>query len=172
MALGRYTEVFDFAPIGYAVLDAAGQIREINHAGAGLLGLERSRLIGKRRRILVIEDHSDAAASMETLLALEGHEVQTAANGAAGLVLARVFDPDIVLCDLGLPAMDGFEVARAIRADPALCDRRLIAVSGYAQPDDVARARSAGFDGHLAKPVTWASLQEVLASIDRDRLPG
>ena len=118
-----------------------------------------------RRRILVIEDHSDAAASLETLLALEGHDVRIAANGPAGLALARTFDPDVVLCDLGLPTMDGFEVARAFRAEPALCGRRLIAVSGYAQPGDVARAYSAGFDGHLAKPVTWASLQEVLASI-------
>jgi two-component system CheB/CheR fusion protein len=120
-----------------------------------------------RRRILVIEDHSDAAASLETLLALEGHDVRIAANGLAGLALARTFDPDVVLCDLGLPEMDGFEVARAFRAEPALRDRRLVAVSGYAQPGDVARAYSAGFDDHLAKPVTWASLQEVLAAVAR-----
>jgi two-component system CheB/CheR fusion protein len=120
-----------------------------------------------RRRILVIEDHSDAAASLETLLALEGHDVRIAANGPAGLALARTFDPDVVLCDLGLPEMDGFEVARAFRAEPALRDRRLVAVSGYAQPGDVARAYSAGFDDHLAKPVTWASLQEVLAAVAR-----
>ncbi len=117
----------------------------------------------ERRRILIIEDHADAAASLEALLAIEGHDVRTAPDGAAGLALARSFEPDIVLCDLGLPVMDGFAVARAIRADPALRDLRLVAISGYARPDDVARSRSAGFDGHLAKPVTFASLQATLA---------
>jgi two-component system CheB/CheR fusion protein len=117
-----------------------------------------------RRRVLIIEDHPDAAVGLETLLTLEGHEVRTAADGAAGLALARTFDPDVVLCDLGLPVMDGFEVARAIRADSALRDCRLVAISGYARPDDVVRSRSAGFDGHLAKPATLASLRAVLAS--------
>ncbi|HEX3762523.1 MAG TPA: hybrid sensor histidine kinase/response regulator [Kofleriaceae bacterium] len=119
------------------------------------------------RRILVIEDHPDAAASLQALLALEGHEVQTAADGNAGLALVHTFDPDVVLCDLGLPGMDGFAVARAIRADPALRNRRVVAISGYAAVADVARARSAGFDGHLAKPVTLTGLQAVLASVDR-----
>jgi len=126
------------------------------------------------RRILIIEDHADAAASLETLLAAEGHEVQTAADGVAGLALARAFDPDVVLCDLGLPTMDGFAVARAIRADPALRHGRLVAVSGYARPEDVARSRSAGFDSHLAKPVTLAALEAELTSADpsSDRAPG
>jgi two-component system, chemotaxis family, CheB/CheR fusion protein len=118
------------------------------------------------RRVLIIEDHADAAASLETLLVAEGHEVRTAADGAAGLALARSFDPDVVLCDLGLPKMNGFEVARAIRADPALCHCRLVAISGYARPEDIARSRSAGFDSHLAKPVTLAVLEVELASAD------
>jgi PAS domain S-box-containing protein len=117
-----------------------------------------------RRRILIIEDHADAAASLETLLEMEGHEVRTAPDGAAGLALVRTFEPDVVLCDLGLPTLDGFAVARAIRADPALCDRRLVAISGYARPDDLVRSRSAGFDSHLATPVTLARLQAELAS--------
>jgi two-component system CheB/CheR fusion protein len=119
-----------------------------------------------RRRILIIEDHADTAASLETLLVAEGHEVRTAPDGAAGLALARRFDPDVVLCDLGLPAMDGFEVARAIRADPALRHCRQVAISGYARPEDIARSRSAGFDSHLAKPVTLAGLLGELASVD------
>jgi two-component system CheB/CheR fusion protein len=118
------------------------------------------------RRILVIEDHADAAAALETLLVAEGHAVRTAADGAAGLALARSFDPDVVLCDLGLPVMDGFEVARAIRADPALCHCRLVAISGYARPEDVGQSRSAGFDSHLAKPVTLAVLEVELALAD------
>jgi two-component system CheB/CheR fusion protein len=125
------------------------------------------------RRILIIEDHADAADALETLLVAEGHEVRTAADGAAGLALARSFDPDVVLCDLGLPVMDGFEVARAIRADPALRHCRLIALSGYARPEDVAHSRSAGFDSHLAKPVTLAVLEVELALADPSgRAPG
>jgi two-component system CheB/CheR fusion protein len=122
---------------------------------------------GGRRRILIIEDHADAAASLEALLAMAGHEVRIAVDGAAGLALARAFEPDLVLCDLGLPVMDGFAVARAIRGDPALSGRRLVAISGYARPDDVVRSRRAGFDSHLAKPVTLASLQAELASAVR-----
>jgi two-component system CheB/CheR fusion protein len=119
------------------------------------------------RRILIIEDHVDAAASLEELLTIEGHDVQTAGDGTAGLALVGTFDPDIVLCDLGLPGMDGFAVARAIRSDPALRGRRLVALSGYAQPEDVARSRSAGFDNHLAKPVTLARLKAELAAAGR-----
>jgi two-component system, chemotaxis family, CheB/CheR fusion protein len=119
------------------------------------------------RRVLIIEDHPDAAASLEELLTIEGHEVRTASDGATGIALVRTFDPDVVLCDLGLPGMDGFAVAQAIRADPALRDRRLVAVSGYARPEDVARSRGAGFDDHLAKPLRLAGLHAVLASAGR-----
>jgi CheY-like chemotaxis protein len=93
--------------------------------------------------------------------------VQIASDGAAGVALARAFDPDLVLCDLGLPVMDGLAVARAIRTDPALRDRRLVAISGYAQPEDVAQSRSAGFDSHLAKPVNAVSLEAELALAHR-----
>ena len=119
------------------------------------------------RRVLIIEDHPDAADSLEALLTIEGHEVRTAGDGTAGLELVRTLDPEVVLCDLGLPGMDGFAVARAIRSDPALRDRRLVALSGYAQPDDVARSRSAGFDSHLAKPATLARLEAELAAAGR-----
>jgi two-component system CheB/CheR fusion protein len=122
---------------------------------------------GLRRRILIIEDHADAASSLERLLAIKGHEVQIALNGAAGLALARTFDPDVVLCDLGLPGMDGFAVARAIRDDSALRDCRLVALSGHAQPADVARSHGAGFDSHLTKPVKVASLDAELAQAHR-----
>ncbi|HEX8114701.1 MAG TPA: response regulator [Kofleriaceae bacterium] len=120
-----------------------------------------------KRRVLIIEDQPDAATTLQSLLALQGHEVRTAPDGAAGLALARAFDPDVVLCDLGLPIMDGFAVARAIRADPALRDRRVVAVTGYAQPEDIARSRSAGFDSHLAKPLTLASVEAELALANR-----
>jgi two-component system CheB/CheR fusion protein len=120
-----------------------------------------------RRRVLIIEDQPDTAASLQSLLTLKGHEVRTESDGAAGLALARTFDPDVVLCDLGLPVMDGFSVARAIRTDPALRDCRLVAITGYARPEDIVRSHSAGFDSHLAKPVTLAELEAELALADR-----
>lgn len=100
-------------------------------------------------------------------LELQNEELR-AARDLAEAALARYTELfDFAPCDLGLPVMDGFAVARAIRGDPALRDRRLVAISGYARPDDVARSRRAGFDGHLAKPVTLAGLQAELASAAR-----
>ena len=119
------------------------------------------------RKILIIEDHDDAAESMQLLLEMQGHEVQIANDGAAGIAAARTFGPEIVLCDIGLPTMDGFEVAHAMRADPALCDRYLVALTGYARPEDIEHAREAGFDSHLAKPVALAALQRVIATAER-----
>jgi CheY-like chemotaxis protein len=78
--------------------------------------------------------------------------VRVARDGRSGLELARELRPDIVLCDIGLPDIDGYEVARTLRRDDALRGTRLIALTGYAQPEDRQRAREAGFDAHLAKP--------------------
>ena len=120
-----------------------------------------------QRRVLIIEDHADAAESLQLLLEMEGHCVQVASDGASGLARARTFGPEIVLCDLGLPGMDGFAVARAIRAEPALHDCYLVAISGYARPEDIKQSRAAGFDGHLAKPVNLAALHAVFAAAAR-----
>jgi PAS domain S-box-containing protein len=120
-----------------------------------------------RHRILVVEDQPDAAESLQLLLEMHGHEVQIAGDGAAALAVARTFAPEIVLCDLGLPTMDGFEVARAMRADPALRNHHLIALSGYARPEDVQRSREAGFDSHLAKPVSLAVLQRAIQAANK-----
>ncbi len=115
-------------------------------------------------RVLVIEDHPDAAESMRLLLKLAGHEVEVARTGPAGVAAAGAFQPQVVLCDLGLPGgMSGYDVARALRAYPALAGVRLVAVSGYGQPEDRDRARAAGFDLHLTKPVDPAALRGVLA---------
>jgi two-component system CheB/CheR fusion protein len=120
-----------------------------------------------RRRILLVEDHADAAESLQLLLEMQGHEVQIASDGADALTMTRTFAPHIVLCDLGLPTMDGFEVARAMRADPALRHHYLIALSGYARPEDVERSREAGFDGHLAKPVSLAALLRAMQAANQ-----
>jgi two-component system CheB/CheR fusion protein len=119
------------------------------------------------RRVLIIEDQADAAQSLREALELCGHQVEVAENGPAGLSRARAYCPEVVLCDIGLPGMDGYEVARAFRADEALKDAFLVALSGYALPDDVLRAAEAGFDRHLAKPPSLDKLEELLSKLRR-----
>jgi two-component system CheB/CheR fusion protein len=115
------------------------------------------------RRILVIEDNVDAADSLREALELAGHEVEVAYDGLDGLKKAREFKPEIVLCDIGLPEMDGYEVARAMRRDAELRSVHLVALTGYALPEDLAKAKEAGFDRHLPKPPSLEKLDEVLA---------
>jgi PAS domain S-box-containing protein len=117
----------------------------------------------RRRRVLVIEDNVDAADSLRDVLRLQGHEVAVAYGGLSGIATAREFHPEIVLCDIGLPGMDGYEVARAFRADEALRGAHLVALSGYALADDLRRAAEAGFDEHLTKPASFEKLAAVLA---------
>jgi PAS domain S-box-containing protein len=105
-----------------------------------------------RRRVLVIDDNRDAADSLAELVSMLGHRADVAYDGFAGLARAAEAPPDVVLCDIGLPGMDGYECARQLRALAPSRHLRLVAVSGYAQPEDVARAMEAGFDAHVAKP--------------------
>lgn len=121
----------------------------------------------RHRKALVVEDNLDAAETLRMVLEMEGLEVEVAHDGREGLMKARQFHPDLVLCDLGLPVLDGYEVARALRADPELSSSTLIAVTGYALPDDQRRAIDAGFDRHLAKPVPFAELESVLQGASR-----
>jgi two-component system CheB/CheR fusion protein len=114
--------------------------------------------------VLIIEDNRDAAAMLHEALQLEQHLVAVAFDGADGLAQAHAFHPDVVVCDVGLPDMDGYEVARAIRRDPALDTVFLVALTGYALPEDQRRAAEAGFDRHLAKPVSVEELEAVLAA--------
>jgi PAS domain S-box-containing protein len=120
-----------------------------------------------RRRVLVVEDNADAAETLREMLLLWQHEVEVARDGVAGLARIRAFRPDVVLCDVGLPELDGYGVAQAVRADPALAGTFLVAVTGYASPDDQRRAADAGFDRHLAKPVPVDVIEEVLATAPR-----
>ena len=115
------------------------------------------------RRVLIIEDNVDAADSLREALELNHHEVEAASTGPEGLEKAHRFKPDVVLCDIGLPGMDGYEVARAFRSDEALRGTFLVALSGYALPDDLERAANAGFHRHLAKPPNIEKLEDLLA---------
>jgi len=116
--------------------------------------------------ILLIEDHDDAREAMRALLELDGHSVETAADGTRGVELVRRKDFEVALIDIGLPGMDGYEVARRIRG---LGTRRpfLVALTGYGQPEDLQRATEAGFEAHLVKPVDPPALTRVLASVPR-----
>jgi signal transduction histidine kinase len=118
-------------------------------------------------RILIVDDNHDAADSLGALLALEGHTVQMAYSAADALQRAAPFRAQVVLLDIGLPQMDGYEVARHLRRIPQLCDTRVIAVTGYGQRRDRERAAAAGFDEHLVKPVSPASVARALAGIAR-----
>jgi signal transduction histidine kinase/ActR/RegA family two-component response regulator len=114
------------------------------------------------RRILVVEDNPDAAATLRDFLELSGHEVELACSGTDGVSAARRFHPEVVLCDLGLPGMTGFEVAAQLRRDPETASAQLIAVTGYGRDEDRRRSREAGFDLHLTKPVDPAQLRQAL----------
>ncbi len=113
-------------------------------------------------RILVIDDMPDITSIVSSLLELMGHKTFVANNGPTGIAKARRERPDVILCDIGLPGMSGYEVAQCIRQDRDLHGIRLIALSGYAQEKDREQSRAAGFDQHLAKPVSLASLQTAL----------
>jgi PAS domain S-box-containing protein len=115
-----------------------------------------------RHRLLVIEDNLDAAESLKQALELMGHHVAVAHDGLQGLVTALEFRPDLLLCDIGLPEVDGFEVARRFLADPQLRRVVLVALTGYARPEDRRRAVQAGYTRLLAKPLTVEALERVL----------
>ncbi len=115
------------------------------------------------RRVLVVDDNADMAEMLAMNLEADGHEVATALSGPAAIDLAGDYRPDLVLLDLGMPGMDGYEVARRLRQMPELAGTPLVAVTGYGQEEDVRHTREAGFDAHLVKPVDMGALRQVLA---------
>jgi PAS domain S-box-containing protein len=115
-------------------------------------------------RVLVVDDNKDAAESLAMLLRVAGHDVRTANDGLTALEMAKIFRPEVVLLDIGLPRMDGYEVARLLRKQPGLEGAVLIAVTGYGQEEDRRRTREAGLNAHLVKPVDLADLDKVFAA--------
>jgi two-component system CheB/CheR fusion protein len=115
------------------------------------------------RRVLVIEDNPDTAQSMEMLLAALGHDVRVATSGNAGLAMATERQPELVLVDLGLPDIDGYEIARLLRERFGE-SVRLVALTGYGQEEHRRRTREAGFDEHLLKPLSMEALDRALAT--------
>jgi CheY-like chemotaxis protein len=125
--------------------------------------LPRSVRLSPRRRILIVDDYEDSVTTMAAVLRSKGYDVATARNGPAALEIATSFCPELVLLDIGLPEIDGYEVTRRLREIPALAGTFITALSGYGTEQDRERAYEAGFNYHLTKPVAPATLFEFLA---------
>ena len=149
---GRGTEFTVRLP---AVLDATGTIAESN--------TDSVLAPSPPRHILIVEDSDDNRDSLQELLESEGHRVDTAMDGEQGVACAIAAHPDVALVDIGLPRLDGYEVARRIRAAGG-SDIFLVALTGYGQPEDRTRAAAAGFDVHITKPIKFSDLDEILSA--------
>jgi CheY-like chemotaxis protein len=110
--------------------------------------------------VLIVDDNPDSSATTAMLLGAYGHKTYTAGNAQEGLAAARHYKPDVILLDLGLPGMNGYEIARLLRSEPAFSKTKLIAVTGYGSEKDKERTKEAGFDHHVVKP---ADIDELLA---------
>jgi signal transduction histidine kinase len=124
---------------------------------------DRESAPGPARRILVVDDIVDSAESLAVLLRLQGHEVKVAYDGTTALAAAQAAPPEVVLLDIGLPGMDGYQVARRLRQQPALRKTLVVALTGYGQEEDRRRCQEAGIDQHLVKPVNLTTLNRLLA---------
>ena len=117
-------------------------------------------------RIVIIDDRRDASYPLQRMLELAGHDVQIATDGPRGIALVREFNPDVVLCDIGLPGgVSGYDVARELRQSPETASLLLVAVTGYGQDEALAQAAAAGFDRHLTKPISLTMLHEILSMV-------
>jgi CheY-like chemotaxis protein len=117
-----------------------------------------------RRRVLVVDDNRDAATSLSVMLGLMGHESKTAYDGLEALEVAEVFRPDLILLDIGMPKLNGYDTARRIREQPWGKRVVLVALTGWGQDEDRRMSQAAGFDLHVVKPIEPAELKKLLAS--------
>jgi CheY-like chemotaxis protein len=140
----------------------SGVTADTTGSASGMQGEGETRPRQAGQRILVVDDNRDSADSLRLLLELSGHEVVVAYSGRDGVQAAELYQPDVVLCDLGLPGLDGYGVARKLRDNPATAKARLIAVTAYGRDEDRRRSHEAGFEQHLVKPADPDALQKVL----------
>lgn len=132
-------------------------------AGDPIAPVETAKQSVQPSRVLVVDDNMDAADMLVMMLQLFGHEVRAAYTGQTALETAVEYQPDVVLLDIGLPDMNGYEVARHLRQQPQTKDVKLIAMTGYGQDSDRQRSQEAGCEHHLVKPVDPQKLQDLLA---------
>jgi two-component system, sensor histidine kinase len=116
----------------------------------------------RSQNVLVIEDDVDGGASLKALLEKAGHQVTVCTDGRSGLIRARDVTPEVIILDIGLPDSNGYEIARLLRADPAFADTLFVALTGFGSTEDRRRAKEAGFDHHLTKPIDFESLKSIL----------
>ena len=127
---------------------------------------------GHALRVLVVDDSVDSAETVAMVLEVSGHEVRKVHDGPAALVAALAYLPQVILLDIGLPGMNGYEVAKRIRQHPVLHNIVLVALTGYGQETDHQLSQESGFDHHLVKPTDFANVQQILATISKNaRLP-
>ena len=152
--LGHGSEFTVQLPVDKALRDsAANPLREIASTPGGA------------RRILVADDNRDAADTLQMLLAIDGHEVRVATNGLEALQIADDFDPELLLLDIGMPKLNGYEVAEQLRERYPTRRMKLVALSGWGQAGDKKRARGSGFDRHLTKPIDPDVLQDIIRNL-------
>jgi PAS domain S-box-containing protein len=128
-------------------------------------GTDDNQVGSALRRVLVVDDNRDAAASLAMMLSLVGHDTRTAHDGLEALELAEAFRPDVILLDIGLPKLNGYDTCRRIREQPWGTEMFIVAVTGWGQEDARRRSQEAGFDHHLVKPVDFAALEKLLARL-------
>ncbi len=129
---------------------------------------ENTKLIGPSLRVLVVDDNVDTVGSLVMLLRESGHDVRTAHDGPTALEAALDYRPNVVLLDIGLPKIDGYEVAKRLRQQPMLRNVVLVAMTGYGQESDRQRSLDAGFNHHLVKPADFGNVQEILATVSEN----
>ncbi|HET7824217.1 MAG TPA: MEDS domain-containing protein [Anaeromyxobacter sp.] len=135
----------------------------VDAAAAALAPPPRIARAEASRRVLIIDDNRDAADSLAQIVEMFGHVAEIAYDGPSGVARAKENCPDVILCDIGLPGMNGYEVVQALRGDAALRAARMFAVSGHAQPEDRKKALEAGFDRHIAKPLDLDEIERILS---------
>jgi signal transduction histidine kinase len=160
--LGRGTEIVVHLP--------ALPCTAVEKAPGGSASERPGSAMAEPLRILIVDDNMDSAESLALLMRMAGHEVRTAYEGLSAVAEARTFMPDVVVLDIGLPGMDGYEVAHRLRQEPGGDRLMLLALTGYGQEEDRRRSREAGFDHHLVKPINLERFQELLESWCRSQV--
>jgi PAS domain S-box-containing protein len=156
---GRGSEFVIHLPLGAGVID------EVHESSADVKDLAIPS-VSKRRRVLVVDDNVDSAESLAVALTLEGHETKVAHDGPKAIEMAGAFQPELAFLDIGLPGMDGYELARMLRRLEGGRKIALIALTGYGQVEDRRKSKEAGFDHHLTKPVNYDTLASLINSLN------